>query len=334
MFFVIIQFLTRAGWSVVVRRVAESLMANVGVLFVLFIPILFGLHELYHWTHEDVLMTDHIIQGKVPYLNIPFFVIRSLLFFAVWIIISKVFFSKSELQDYDPDPKHTAFLQRFSPLAIVLFGLTVTFAFIDWIMSLTPHWYSTIFGVYIFAGAVVAFLSVNSIIYITLHKLDLLPKAVNISHFHDLGKLLYGFNVFWAYIAFSQYFLIWYANIPEETVWFTQHFAGSWNTVAICLAVGHFGIPFVFFMSRHVKRNLNAHLVMAIWILIMHMLDLYWIIMPNVSPTGMHISVTDVSTLIFMLGVFMYVFINRISKSNLIPTQDPRLSESIHFENH
>jgi hypothetical protein len=112
MFFVIIQFLTRAGWSVVVRRVAESLMANIGVLFVLFIPVLFGLHELYHWTHEDVLLTDHIIQGKVPYLNIPFFVIRSILFFIVWIIISKVFFSKSELQDYDADPKHTAFLWR------------------------------------------------------------------------------------------------------------------------------------------------------------------------------------------------------------------------------
>ena len=334
MFFVLIQFLSRAGWSVVVRRIPEYLMSNIGVMLVLFIPILFGIHELYHWSHHDAVVSDPILRGKVPYLNTMFFVIRAVVFFGVWLWISKLFSGKSELQDYDSNIEHTALLQRCSPVAVILFALTLTFGFVDWLMSLTPHWYSTIFGIYIFAGAIVGFLALNSIIYILLFKKGILKQIVTIEHFHDLGKLLYGFNVFWAYIAFSQYFLIWYANIPEETVWYTQHFTGSWNTVAIILAIGHFGIPFVLFMSRHAKRNLSFHLGMAIWMLVMHILDLYWIIMPNVSPKGIHISVTDVSTLLLVGGIYFYFFAKRLSKGYLVPINDPRIDESLKFENH
>ena len=333
MFFVILQFLTRAGWSVVVRRVPEYLMSNIGIMFILFIPILFGIHDLYHWSHLDEVASDYILKGKSPYLNTSFFIVRGIIFFCVWIIISKLFFGKSELQDYDSDHGHTALLQRCSPVAMILYGLTLTFAFIDWIMSLTPHWYSTIFGVYIFSGGLVGFLALNSIIYIILYKKGILSHIITIEHFHDLGKLLYGFNIFWTYIAFCQYFLIWYANIPEETVWFLDHFAGNWNTVAIVLSVGHFGIPFVLFMSRHAKRHLGFHFGMAIWLLLMHILDLYWIIMPTVSPKGIHISFTDISTFLFIGGVYCYFFLRQLSKGYLIPINDPRLKESETFEN-
>jgi hypothetical protein len=334
MFFVLIQFLSRAGWSVVVRRIPEYLMSNIGIMCVLFIPIIFGIHDLYHWSHADALMSDRILQGKAPYLNTVFFIVRAVFFFAVWLWISKLFSGKSELQDYDSNIEHTALLQRCSPVAVILFALTLTFGFIDWVMSLTPHWYSTIFGVYIFAGALVGFLALNSIIYILLVKKGILKKSVTIEHFHDLGKLLYGFNVFWAYIAFSQYFLIWYGNIPEETVWYGHHFSGSWNTVAVLLAIGHFGIPFVLFMSRHAKRHLSFHFGMAIWMLVMHVLDLYWIIMPTVSPSGIHISVTDISTFLAVGGIYFYVFIKMISKGYIIPINDPRIEESLKFENY
>ncbi len=334
MCFVILQFLTRAGWSVLVRRIPEYLMSNIGIMFLLFIPILFGIHELYHWSHHDAVEADYILQGKAPYLNTSFFIVRGIIFFLIWIILSKIFLGKSELQDYDSNKGHTAFLQRISPVSLILYGLTLTFAFIDWIMSLTPHWYSTIFGVYIFSGAIVGFLALNSIIYILLYKKGILKDVITIEHFHDLGKLLYGFNIFWSYIAFSQYFLIWYSNIPEETVWFADHFAGNWNTVAIVLSVGHFGIPFLLFMSRHAKRYLWVHFGMAIWLLMMHILDLYWIIMPTVSPKGIHVSVTDISTFLFIGGVYFYFFIRQLSKGYLIPINDPRLQESEKFENH
>ena len=334
MFFVLIQFLSRAGWSVAVRRIPEYLMSNIGIMCVLFIPIIFGIHDLYHWSHADALMSDRILQGKAPYLNRVFFIVRAILFFAVWLLISKLFSGKSELQDYDSNIEHTALLQRCSPVAVILFALTLTFGFIDWVMSLTPHWYSTIFGVYIFAGSMVSFLAINSIIYILLVKKGILKKSVTIEHFHDLGKLLYGFNVFWAYIAFSQYFLIWYANIPEETIWYGHHFAGNWNTVAILLSIGHFAIPFVLFMSRHAKRNLSFHFGMAIWLLLMHILDLYWVIMPTVSPDGIHVTVTDISTFLAIGGIYFYVFIKMMSKGYLIPVNDPRIDESLKFENH
>ncbi len=157
MFFVLIQFVTRAGWSVVVRRVPEVLMSNITLMALFFIPLLFGMHELYHWTHESAVSTDLLLQGKAPYLNVPFFILRAVLFFGLWTWISKTFFKGSQEQDVSGDPSITLGLQRKSTFCIIIFGFTLTFAAVDWIMSLTPHWYSTIFGVYIFAGSLVVF---------------------------------------------------------------------------------------------------------------------------------------------------------------------------------
>lgn len=333
MFFVLIQFVTRAGWSVVVRRVPEVLMSNITLMALFFIPLLFGMHELYHWTHESAVSTDLLLQGKAPYLNVPFFILRAVLFFGLWTWISKTFFKGSQEQDVSGDPSITLGLQRKSTFCIIIFGFTLTFAAVDWIMSLTPHWYSTIFGVYIFAGSLVVFFAVTSLLYMVLRHYGFLKNIVSLEHFQDLGKFLYGFNLFWAYIAFSQYFLIWYANIPEETVWFIDHFAGSWNSVAILLSVGHFAIPFVIFMSKHAKRNLKFHAGVALWLIFMQIVDLYWIIMPNVSKAGIHVTIADITCLLGIGGIYFAVFFKKLATINLIPVKDPRLAESLSFEN-
>ncbi len=333
LFFITIQHLVRSGWSVAVRRIPEHLMKNVGLMALLFIPILFGLHHLYEWTHVAEVAKDHLLLKKSPYLNIPFFLVRVAFYFGVWFLLARKYFNNSVKQDESGDEALTLNSQKTSTYGVLLFAITITFSAVDWIMSLTPHWYSTMFGVYIFAGSAIAALSTTSLIAQLLRKYGYLKDVVTVEHFHDLGKLLYGFNVFWAYVAFSQYFLIWYANIPEETIFFVQHFKGTWNSVGILLAVGHFALPFIVFMSRHAKRNLPFHALVTVWFLIIHFIDLYWIIMPNVSPEGVHIQLVDFTTLLGIGGLFLFVLFNRLKKTHLYPVKDPRLTESLHLEN-
>lgn len=333
MFFVLLQHVTSAGWSVVVRRVPEILMSSFPLLLILFLPLLFGLGELYHWTHIEDVLKDHLLQIKQPYLNITFFCIRLLLYFLVWVSISRYFLNNSVFQDESGDHNLTHNMQRASTYSMILFALTITFSAIDLIMSLTPHWYSTIFGIYIFAGAVVASLAVISLIYIYLRSRNLLKSIVTIEHFHDLGKLLYGFNIFWTYIAFSQFFLIWYANVPEETVFYALHSVGSWHTVAVLLAIGHFAIPFVLFMSKYAKRNLLIHAGVALWLLVMHFIDLYWIIMPTLYKTGINFSVFDVILFLGVACIYLAYFFRNLSRVLLFPKKDPRLKESLEFTN-
>ena len=224
-------------------------------------------------------------------------------------------------------------MQKMAPLAILVFGISQTFAFIDWVMSITPHWYSTMFGVYFFAISAVLSLSVITLIFLWLRSRGFLSNIVTVEHYHDLGKLLYGFNIFWAYIIFSQYFLIWYANIPEETVWFAEHFKGNWNTVAIIISIGHFAIPFILFMSRHMKRNLKTNGMMMVWMVVMTIVELYWVIMPNISKDGVHVSIQDVVPFLAIGGIFFAVLFSRMKNYALVPEQDPRLKESINFIN-
>lgn len=333
LFFVLKQHISRAGWSVVVRRVPEVLMQNIRLMAVLFIPILIGMYDLYHWTHKEAVMHDHLLQWKAPYLNVGFFILRACAYFGIWFFLTKKLYNNSLAQDETGDSSITLNSQKTATYGILLFAITLTFAFIDWVMSLTPHWYSTIFGIYFFAGAMVVVMAALSLIFMGLSKFGYLSNIVTVEHYHDFGKWLYGFNIFWSYIAFSQYFLIWYANIPEETIWFASHFAGSWNFVAILLAVGHFAVPFIMFMSRHAKRCLPFNACMAIWLIFMHFVDMYWLVMPNAHPGGVHISMGDIVSFLGIGGVYFGFFIKNLSKVSLIPKNDPRLDESLNFKN-
>ncbi len=340
MFFVLVQHLSRAGWSVVVRRVAENFMSAAPLMALLFIPVIMGFGTLYHhWVHtvgltEGEAGYDAVIAGKSGYLNSTFFFIRAFLYFAIWIGIAVWFRRMSLKQDQNGDTSLTLKMARVGAPCMFLFALSLTFAAIDWMMSLDPHWFSTIFGVYYFAGSFMAFNALLALTMMWLQRKGQLTDAVTTEHYHDVGKLMFAFVVFWTYIAVSQYLLIWYANLPEETMWYKHHLEGSWATIGNFQIFGHFIIPFAFLMSRHIKRARATLAVAAVFLLFIHWVDLYWIIMPTFHTEGVSLHFQDFTTLIAVVALFLGWFIGALRKAPLIPERDPRLSESLRFVNH
>lgn len=334
LFFVLVQHATQAGWSVVVRRIAEVVTATLPFLALLFLPmLLFGMHDLFHWTHEEAVAQDHLLAHKQPYLNVPFFLIRTVAYFAIWSALALWLGRMSRRQDETGDHELTRRMRRASAPGLILFAITVTFFAFDWLMSLNPHWYSTIFGLYFFAGSAMAFFAFLALVGIAGKRAGLLTEVLSDEHQHDIGKLLFAFVAFWAYMAFSQYLLIWYANLPEETGFFAERLAGSWRTTSIVLALGHFVVPFFFLLPRAVKRNAVALAAASVWLLFMHLLDLYWLVMPNLHPAGMVPTLLDAAAVIGCCGVFLAAFGGALKRQALVPLRDPRLPESLTFEN-
>ena len=331
--FVIIQHLTRAGWSVAVRRVAEGMAMVAPMVALLTLPLLAGTHSLYEWTHADAVAHSPLLQAKQGYLNTSFFVARFVGYFVVWVGLAAFFFRRSTAQDSSGDVALTHSMQKWAAPSVVLFGLTITFAGFDLLMSLHPEWYSTIFGVYIFSGSFVAFFAFAIVTIRLLQATGRVRIAITPEHFHDLGKLMFGFTVFWAYIAFSQYMLIWYANIPEETIFFRVRSEGGWEWVSLLLLFGHFVLPFVALISRHPKRRPTVLAVAAGWMLLMHWVDIFWLVKPALSPDGFSISLLDATLGLGMVGLFVAALAFVLRRHPLIPIKDPRLAESLAFEN-
>jgi hypothetical protein len=331
LFFVLSQFAAKAGWSVVVRRVAENVMGTLPLFAVLFIPVLLGLHQLYHWADPEAA-ADPLLRWKQPYLNTGFFVARAVGYFVVWSGLALYFLRSSRTQDRTGDPEITRRLQRRAGPGIVLFAVTVTFASIDWLMSLTPHWYSTIFGVYFFAGSLVGAFALVAILLAGMKRAGLLRRQLTESHFHDVGKLLFAMTCFWSYIGFSQYFLIWYANIPEEVTWYATRMQGSWKTVSQVLAVGHFGLPFLFLLPDRLKRRPATLVLGSCWMLVMHYLDLFWVVMPTHHPQGFAFGVGDAAAVLAVGGTFFAALGLILRRAALVPHRDPRLLESLTYD--
>lgn len=276
---------------------------------------------------------------KLPYLNRPFFLVRAVIYFAIWAWLALRLFRLSTLQDSTRDPKMTVAAQRFAPGATFLFGLSLTFAAFDWLMSLDPMWYSTIFGVWVFAGSVVAIHAVLILVTLAFRRQGLIGEAVNVEHYHDLGKLLFGFTVFWAYISFSQFFLIWYAGIPEETRFYHLRWGeGPWRAVGYGIVFLHFVVPFALLLSRNTKRKLPVLGFAAALLLVMHLVEVYWAVMPNFRPLVLstdHLEVhwLDVACLLGVGGVYLALVFWQMTRHPLIPVGDPRLERSLRFEN-
>ena len=337
MFFVLLQHLTRSGWSVVVRRLAEVLMKNILLMVFFFLPLLivsaFNVVELYHWLDKQVVANDPILDAKKAYLNFPFFVIRTIIYVVIWLFLGHYYYRHSLQQDKEKGRfVSTLKLERYTAPHIFLYAFSVTFFAFDYLMSLDPHWFSTIWGIYYFAGAMVGFFSFLTLTCLILRQLGYLKNIINIEHYHDLGKFLFAFTVFWSYIAFSQYLLIWYANIPEDTVFFLKRINGNWLNVSFFLIFGHIFLPILFFLSRNMKRNIVAQWIMALWMIFIHIVDSYWIVLPNVDKT-LNISWVDVNIFLGMGFLFIGFFIRNLTQVNLIPKNDPRLQESLAFHN-
>ena len=331
-FFVAIQHLTRSSWSVTLRRPAEVLGAGVVGPALLLTPVIFALvmgsAVIFPWNDAELVAGDKILKGKQAFLNAPFFAIRSAVYIAVWLVAGLWLLKTSLRQDKTGDKQLTILMERRSAPLLIVMALTTTFGAFDWLMSLDPHWFSTIYGIYVFAGGMVGALAVLSIVAAIWVKQSRHPQYVTIEHQHDIVKLLFGFNCFWAYIAFSQYLLIWYANIPEETLWLKHRQEHGWHAVTLLLVFGHFIIPFIALMPRAVKRNPNLVILMSVWLLLMHWADMYWLVYPQFSQAPAF-GMMEVLGLACVIGVTAIAAQWFAKGSNPICLRDPRLHESI-----
>ncbi len=337
LFFVLLQHLTRAGWSVVVRRLAEALAANAGLMAVLGL-ILVGLAmtgriPLFPWMDPAHLAAEPVVAKKFPYLNPTFFTIRAIVCFGLWTWLGTWFFRQSLRQDETGDPALTVSMQKVAAPGVIAFAITLTLAAIDFLMSLEPAWYSTIYGVYYFAGSTLSCFAALVLWTWLLQRSGRMASVVTTEHYHDLGKLMFAFTVFWTYIAFSQYMLIWYANIPEETLWFDRRQTGEWTAFSWFLLIGRFLAPFLALISRGPKRRKGLLAATAVWVLLMHWIDMYYLAMPHASPGRVPWNLTDATAFLGIGGLFVATLLRRLGGKSLIPRRDPRLAESLAFEN-
>jgi hypothetical protein len=333
--FVLIQYAAKVGTSVVFRRMAENLSATLLFLAPLGIFLYWGGHDLFHhWMSAEALQDD-VIQSKAWYLNNTFFYGRSAFYLILWCVIAFIFYRKSTTQDVSGSQKITVDLQNWSYGFLCLMGLTISFAAFDWIMSLDPHWYSTIFGIYFFAGSYVAACSAVTVLTYVLHKTPGFSKIIRRDHFHDLSKLMFGFVCFWAYAGFFQYMLIWYGNIPEETQWFAVRQSESWIHVSLIIILGHFVLPFFYLLSKKVKSHPRLALLAAVWLLVMHYIDIYWLMAPSIYGSSRpSLQLIDLAIFLALASLFVGGFSFFASRNPLIPVRDPRLDESLEYVDH
>jgi hypothetical protein len=332
-FLLALEYVAGADWSVPFRRIIEFTGFITPFLLILAIPLLFNLEELFQWAQPQIVAKDEILTGKSPYLNTEFFIIRVVVFILIWSAFYFLMSRNSLKQDVNGDQKLTKINIKLSAIFIPLFALTISFTSFDWMMSLEPHWFSTIFGVYFFSGTVIAALASATIFAIPLKEKGYLHSDLNNEHLFSFGALLFAFVNFWAYIAFSQYLLIWYADLPEETTWFLTRWQGSWAYFSILLIVIHFLVPYIILLSQPAKMDPKRLKFSAVWLLFAHLFDLFWLIMPSVHSMehGYIFSWIDLVFPIAAVGIVIILFTLKAKNNNLIPVGDPKLEKGLNF---
>lgn len=330
LFFVAIHHVSKAGWSVNVRRLSESFTAFLPWAAIGGVGLIIGAPKLYTWLQPEVVAQDALLQHKQGYLNQTFFIIRMVVFFGLWLWFARVLVGRSLNQDQTGDSSLTVKSVGTSIAFILVFALSYSFFSVDLLMSLEPHWFSTIFGVYCFAGLFQSTMASMILLIIYLKRKGKLEGYVDENHLHDLGKYLFAFTVFWAYIAFSQYMLIWYANLPEETFFYLPRLEPGWLWVSISLLVFKFIVPFFALLPRWAKRT-PAHLVVVCClILVMQYVDLYWLVFPNFNEEHAVFGVSEIGTFLLFAGLFLMSVVRFLGQNQLVPVKDPRIEESLH----
>ena len=338
LFFILIQFVSRAGWSTSIRRIAELLMWTIPFLAVLFVPILVavwsGRSVPYGWNAPEQVHSS-VVKAKIDigYLTKEWFTIRSVLYFGLWTAMAWFFYGHSRKQDESGDVEHSLARQKWAGPCIMIFALSVSFAAFDWVMSIDADWYSTIFGVYVFAAGMMAFFATMILISMALQNAGKVRAFISVEHFHDMGKFMFGFIMFWSYIAFSQLLLYWYGNIPEETYWFAVRLKDGWQYLAYALIPLHFAIPFLGTISRHVRRHRLGLTFWAAWAIVVHWLDMTFLVMPNAGPANFIALVGHFIGGAGMFAIFLSLFLVRAAKAPLVPMKDPRLPEALTYAN-
>ncbi len=331
LFIIGIEYLAGAVWSTVFRRIPEFLGSILLIVPIFAIPVYLNSHGLYHWTHEEAVQSDVLLNNKSGYLNLNFFTIRLLLYFVIWIGFYLFLTKNSAKQDKTKDVKLSKLNVRASAVMMPFFAITITFAAVDLIMSLEPHWFSTIIGVYYFSGTLLAGLAVATFLIVYLNENGYLIKGIVSDHYYSLGAFLFAFTNFWAYIAFSQFLLIWYANLPEETFWYLNRWEGSWIYFSIGLIIIRFVVPYFYLLSQPSKTNPKKLLFISAWIFFAHIVDLFWLAMPTYSKEGVNLGWIEFSIPLVSIGIIVLVFYYKYKNNNLIPIGDPKLKKSIDF---
>ena len=332
LFWTIVHHVVDAEWSVVVRRQLENIGLLLPVMGVLFLPLWLWRKYLYRWM-DIPRGIDPVLDSKRGYLNWEFFLGRAIFFFAILTLVAWGLRRLSVRQDRDGNPKYTISMRKWAFAGLPIFGLVLTFAAFDWVMSLNWHWFSTMWGPYIFAGTAGSSMALLVLVTAALQKAGYLKGVVTIEHYHIMGKWLLAFTVFWAYIGFSQYMLYWYANIPEETQYFLIRNTESWNVLSWFLVIFRFFVPFALLLPRYTKKNLTWLCSISAWIVFMQLVDMYIIVLPALHGTGVHLSILDFLPLIGIGGVLAFCYLRIIGKTSLFPVRDPRLIESLRLTN-
>ena len=325
-----LQYLSGGAWGLVIRRITESATRTIPLLVLLFIPILIGIPKLYVWSDPDVVKADSLLQHKHIYLNVPFFIGRAIFYFAGWLVFAHYLNKWSHEQDstgIDPQARR---LQRLSGPGLCFYGMSATFAAVDWVMSLEPRWFSTIYGFLFIAGQGLSACAFCIALLVVLSRPGRpLAGIIGPSHLHDIGKLLFTFTMLWAYCSYSQFLIIWSGNLTDEIPWYMERLKGGWQWIAILLVLFHFAFPFALLLSRSLKRTGPVIVKIAVFILVMRFVDLFWQVTPGVTKTGFRITWMDLVAPLGIGGLWLAMFLFQLRKWPLLPLRDPHLEEAI-----
>jgi len=321
--------LSGGAWGVVIRRPIGAATRVLPVMTLMFLPIALGMTRLYVWTNADLVAHDEVLQHKHLYLNIPFFLIRAAIYFLVWNGLSYLLNSWSLEQDRTADPRLARRMQILSGGGLVAYGVTITFASFDWMMSLEPHWFSTIYGVLIMGGQGLSALAFLIVALVWLSRRPPLDRIIVPAHFHDLGNLMLAFVMLWAYFSFSQYLIIWSGNLPAEIAWYLHRLQTGWRAVGLTLILCHFAAPFVVLLSRRVKRQPDLLIKVAVGVLIVRLIDLFWLIAPEFHQTGISVSWMDIVVPLTFGSIWLGCFIWQMRGRAILPLHDPQFDEAL-----
>ena len=321
---VMLHNMTGGGWGFAVRRLLEAAMRTVPWMALFFVPVLLGMHELYEWSHADAVATDPLLAHKALYLNARFFSVRALVYFALWAGLARGIVRLSERYDRKLSTKALRRLKVASGFGLAGYVLTLTFASFDWGMSLEPHWYSTIYGLQFVVGQALATLCVAIVVASRLARHEPFSRWLSPGHFHDLGNLTMAFVLLWAYLAFSQYLIIWSGNLPEETPFYVARLGHGWQALALLLLVGHFAAPFAILLVRQTKRDPRVLAAIAVVLLGMRYVDLYWMLAPAFR-AGFAPHWIDLAAMVALGGLWIGLFVRSLRGRPLVSLQDSRL---------
>lgn len=324
-----IHYLAGGRWGFVTRRFLEAGFMNLPLMALLFVPLLFGLRELYPWARPEVVAASSILQHKQLYLNPPAFIGRAAFFFVVWVGMAFLLRKWSLQQDATSDPRATVRLRTLSGLGIVFYPVTATFAFVDWIMSIEPAWHSTMFPVIVLIGQVLTAFALVTMLLARFRFQEPFCEVVTRRHFHDLGNLLLAFVVFWTYVSFGQLLIIYSGNLPREIDWYLHRIAGNWKWLVILLGLFHFFVPFFVLLSRDVKRNAARLAAVAALIFAVHLAAVFWLVAPTFFPQDIHLHWLDLAAPLGLGGLWAAGFAASLKKGALLPANDPRIDYAI-----